>query len=125
MDAHVLEVGINGRFVREHHRFLCPVGDSHDVDVMELGPSLAPIGMRHDMVAPYLASRLDLTTLGQGPMKERVKPCDSLPILERLNVFEKSRKTSNDLSPIKILRNPEKGFKRDCRFLRAGFPDVR
>src|ERR1035437_3457863 len=43
------EVGVDGGLVGEDHLLVGAVGDAHDVDVVEFGAALAPVGVGHDV----------------------------------------------------------------------------
>ena len=111
--------------VREEHVLVEPVCDAHDIDVAKLGPTLAPIRVRHDVMAPHFAARLDLATDRDLPMKERVIARDAFVARRRLDVFEERREAADDAAFRKRLRNGIELIDRDACFTRTRLPKVR
>jgi hypothetical protein len=95
-----------------------PVRDAHDVDVAELRAALAPVGVRHDVVAPDLAPGVDLAARRHRPVEERVVARDAFAGLIGLDVLEKRRETPDHAALVERLRPIRSERRRARRRLR-------
>ena len=92
------EVGIDGGFELHDAILLGAVGDSHDVHIIELGPSLAPVAVRETFVAPDLCADLFFAPDWNGPMEKGVETSHANAGLRGFHMFQKSGKTAKQLA---------------------------
>ena len=50
--------------------FVRPMGDRHDVDVLEFRAGFAPVAVSQNMVPPDFSARLDFATGRNSPVKQ-------------------------------------------------------
>ena len=123
-DPALREMCVDRRLVREHHRLLRPVRDAHDVHVPEVGTTLPPVGVRHDVVPANLASRIELPPRRHAPVEEGVVARHPRSRRRWLHVLEERREPAHHTTLRERSRHADELVERQPRFLRPGSPRV-
>ena len=89
-DAARTKMSIYRRFVFEEPLLIRAVRYGHDVDVLKLGTGFAPIAMGEDVMPTDFAACLNLATLRNRPVKQRIETRDTNASSRRFDVFQKS-----------------------------------
>ena len=92
--------------------FVGAVGHRHDVDVLEFRAAFAPIGVRDNVVAPHLATGVDLAPWRHPPVKERVVPSHAVAADGRLDVLQEGREPTDHSALDESERDPTELFQR-------------
>ena len=111
---------VDRSFVLQQQLLIGPVRDRHDVDVPEFRSRLAPVTVRENVMPPHFAARLNFASGRHRPMEKRIETGDAHAAGGRLDVLEKGRETSDDLSRVERLRDPAKFLR-----IEAGLPGPR
>ena len=123
-DAGLSEVFIDGGFVGEDAVFLRAVRDAHDVDVVKLGSTFAPVGVGHDVVPPDLATGIEFAAGAHGPVEEGVVAGDALITRDGFDVFEERGEAPDQFLLLEAFGDAEEVVERDAGFGGAGCPEV-
>ena len=91
-------MAIDSRLVLEQAVLLRSMRHGHDVHIVELRPAFAPIAMGENLVTPDFAARLNFAPVRHRPMKQCVEARDARAGLAGLDVFEKSRESTDQLA---------------------------
>src|SRR5687768_2619044 len=98
-NAAVFEMLVHRRFVLEYSGFVGSMRYAHDIDVTELRPAFAPVGVRHNMKSPDLLASFDFASNGNSPVKQCIKFRNALAARQRFVMFEKGRKSPDYAAP--------------------------
>lgn len=93
--------------MRQKQVLVAAMGDAHDVDVVELRPAFAPVGVGHDVEAANLLPGLDFPARGDRPVEKGIELGDALAGSEGLNVFEEGREAPDQAAVVKRAGNLE------------------
>lgn len=92
------KVGVDGGFELHDAVLLGAVGDSHDVHIVELRASFAPVAMRETFVAADLCADLFFTSDGNGPVEKSIETGHTNSGLRGFDMFKEGGKTAQQLA---------------------------
>ena len=116
------EVGVDGGFELHDAVLLRSMGDSHDVYVVELGASFAPVAVCETFVAADLCAHLFLASGGNSPVEEGVETGHTHPGLGGFDMFQERGKTAEQLALLERFGNSVEFIKGDTCLFGAGVP---
>ena len=109
-DACFGQMGIDGSFMGKNDLFIGSMDDAHDVDISKVGTAFTPVTMGHAKVTTDFCAGILLHSFWNGPVKEAVVTGHFLARGGGLDVFEESRKTTDDLFSVEAVGNFVKVF---------------
>ena len=122
------KVGVDGGFELHDAVFLGAVGDGHDVHIVELGATFAPVAMRETFVAANLSAGLFFPSGGNGPMEEGVESRHAHPGLRGFDMLKKGGKAAQQLALLERFGDGVEFLKGDSSLFGAvvpsGFTDL-
>jgi len=121
-DTRFDKVSIDGRFELHDAVFFGAVGDRHDVHIVKLGATFAPVAMRETFVTADLCASLFFPSGGNGPMEEGVESRHAHASLRGFDMLKEGGKTAQQLALLERLGDGVEFLQAYARFFGAGVP---
>ena len=97
------KVSIDGRFELHDAVFFGAVGDRHDIHIVELGSTFAPVAMSETFVAADLCTGLFFPSAGNGPVEKCIESRHAHPCLRGFDMLKEGGKTAQQLALLERL----------------------